>query len=297
MSEGRPTTLSELTEHKQAQETLREAQEHFRSAFSYAAIGMALVGTDGRWLQVNRSLCEIVGYSEEELLAKTFQDITHPDDLEADLGYVRKLLSDEIRAYQMEKRYFHKLGHVVWILLSVSLVRDIRGNPLYFISQIQDITERKRAYTRLAESERRLSTLLSNAPAYLYRCFNEPRWPNEFVSDHTLELTGHTREELTDGSVMFRDLIVEEDRERVWEEVQAALAERRRFALRYAIRRRDGELRHVEERGQGVFGEDGEVKALEGVVYDVTERELAEEALKEAGESYRTLVEQIAAII
>jgi PAS domain S-box-containing protein len=129
MSKGSARALHEVAKQERTQEMLREAEERFRSAFSYAVIGMALVGTDGRWLQVNRSLCEIVGYSEQELLSKTFQDITHPDDLEADLGYVHQLLSGEIRTYQMEKRYLHKLGHVVWVLLSVSLVRDNEGNP------------------------------------------------------------------------------------------------------------------------------------------------------------------------
>src|SRR3712207_823967 len=106
---------------------------------------MAVVGTDGRFMQVNRSLCRIVGYSEEELLEKTFQEITHPDDLRADVEQVRRMLSGEIETYQKEKRYFHKEGHVVWGLLSVSLVHDEEGEPLYFVSQIQDVTERKRA--------------------------------------------------------------------------------------------------------------------------------------------------------
>ena len=141
----------DVTAHRRAEETIRQNQELLRGAFDYAAIGMALVATDGRWLQVNRALCDIVGYSEQELLATTFQAITHPDDLEADLNYVRQMLAGEIRTYQMEKRYFHKLGHVVWIVLNVSLVRDPHGKPLYFIGQIQDITARKRA-----EEEHRL---------------------------------------------------------------------------------------------------------------------------------------------
>ena len=141
----------DVTAHRRAEETIRQNQELLRGAFDYAAIGMALVATDGRWLQVNRALCDIVGYSEHELLATTFQAITHPDDLEADLNYVRQMLAGEIRTYQMEKRYFHKLGHVVWIVLNVSLVRDSQGKPLYFVGQIQDITARKRA-----EEEHRL---------------------------------------------------------------------------------------------------------------------------------------------
>lgn len=135
----------DITERKHTLEALRESEERFSGAFEYAAIGMALVSPDGRWLRVNRSLCELTGYSESELLSKTFQEITHPDDLDTDLSYVRQMLAGELRTYQMEKRYLHKLGHVVWVLLSVSLVRDARGGPLHFIAQIQNISARKQA--------------------------------------------------------------------------------------------------------------------------------------------------------
>lgn len=143
------TNSNEIVQLKQVEELLPDSQELFRLAFNDAAIGMALVATDGRWLKVNRALCEIVGYSETDLLKTTFQEITYPDDLEADLGSVRRMLAGEIRTYQMEKRYFHSSGHIVWILLSVSLVRDKQEQPLYFIAQIQDITPRKQAEARL----------------------------------------------------------------------------------------------------------------------------------------------------
>jgi PAS domain S-box-containing protein len=142
-------------ERKRAEEELLENQARFRSAFDNAPIGMALVSPEGRWLQVNHSLCEIVGYTEQELLTTDFQAITHPDDLAADLDHVRQMLASKIRTYQMEKRYFHRDGHVVRVLLSVSLVRDARGEPLYFISQIEDITERKRSEEALAQQARR----------------------------------------------------------------------------------------------------------------------------------------------
>jgi PAS domain S-box-containing protein len=118
----------------------------FENAFTHAAIGMALVGLDGRWLQVNPSLCRLIGYSEAELLACTFQDVTHPEDLDTDLEYVDQLLRGEIETYQMEKRYRRKDGRIVWVLLSVSLAHSIDdGKPLFFISQLQDITARKEA--------------------------------------------------------------------------------------------------------------------------------------------------------
>ncbi|AFZ20504.1 PAS domain S-box protein [Allocoleopsis franciscana] len=150
------------------EQVLRESEERFRNAFDYAPIGKALVALDGRFLKVNRSLCEITGYSEQELLATTFQALTHPNDLDIDLDYANQLLSGEIRSYQMEKRYFHKQGHIVWILLSGCLVRDHQGQPLYFIAQIQDITERKRSEEALQESEAKLKAILDNVPGFVY---------------------------------------------------------------------------------------------------------------------------------
>jgi diguanylate cyclase (GGDEF)-like protein/PAS domain S-box-containing protein len=134
-----------IAEQKRIGQALIESEEHFRNAFDYAAIGMALVSAEGNWLRVNRSLCEIVGYSESELLVSDFQAITHRDDLGNDLAEIYRMLSGEILTCQLEKRYLHKLGHDVWVLSSASLVRDAEGRPLHMIFQIQDITERKRA--------------------------------------------------------------------------------------------------------------------------------------------------------
>ncbi len=129
---------------------LQESEERFRSAFDYAPIGMALVTAAGRWLQVNRSLCEILGYSEVELLATDFQSITHPDDIPAAEIHIGQLLAGKISSHQMEKRYVHNKGHCVWAFLSISLARDAQDRSLRLIFQIQDITDRKRTQERLA---------------------------------------------------------------------------------------------------------------------------------------------------
>ena len=126
------------------------ADEQFRTAFDDALVGIALVAPDGSWLRVNDSLCEIVGYSREQLYGMTFQDITHPEDLDADLAQLEDTLAGRRAGYQMEKRYLRPGGQVVWALLSVSLVRDAAGAPLHFISQIQDISERKRLESELS---------------------------------------------------------------------------------------------------------------------------------------------------
>ncbi|HSM54586.1 MAG TPA: PAS domain S-box protein [Candidatus Sulfomarinibacteraceae bacterium] len=152
--ERRPThftgVLIDVTERKSAEEALRDSERRFRATFEQAAVGMSHLSLDGTWLRVNRRLCEIVGCTRQELLAMTFQDITHPDDLEEDLQNLRRLLDGEIRSYQMEKRYFHKNGDVVWVLLTVSLVRDAETNePEYLIGVVEDISDRKRYESEL----------------------------------------------------------------------------------------------------------------------------------------------------
>ena len=134
--------VRDVTDRKLMEAALRETEERFRRAFDDAAIGMALVTLDGRFLQVNLALCEITGYSDAELLGNFFYNITHPDDVNTDLEYIRQVLAGERRTYQMEKRYIHKSGHLVWGLLGVSVVKDHLGNNLYFVTQVQDISER-----------------------------------------------------------------------------------------------------------------------------------------------------------
>jgi diguanylate cyclase (GGDEF)-like protein/PAS domain S-box-containing protein len=142
-------SLAHAEHAEQHAAVLQESEERFRSAFDYAAIGMALVSQEGRWLQVNHSLCGIVGYSEEELLTTDIQSVTHPEDLGDLLIQQSRLIKGTLPGYQTEQRYMHKLGHEVWSQSSVSRVRDPETQSLRFIFQIQDITDRKRAEARL----------------------------------------------------------------------------------------------------------------------------------------------------
>lgn len=161
----RPELLGTST-RRDPESELQESEDRFRAAFDFAAIGMALVAPDGRWLRVNQSLCRILDYSPEELLAIDFQRITHPDDLDKDLDFLRQMLARTRQYYEMEKRYFHKNGSILWVLLSVSLVwRD--GQPLYFISQIQDITVRKDFERQLRETQTDLEAVMNHVPAMI----------------------------------------------------------------------------------------------------------------------------------
>jgi len=124
---------------------LEQSEKLFRETFSHAAIGLAHVALNGSWLRVNDALCEIAGYSRDELLQCTFQDITHPDDLDADLQLLKRTLAGEINTYSMEKRYIRKDGNSISAQLTVSLVRDEKGSPDYFISAVADISALKKA--------------------------------------------------------------------------------------------------------------------------------------------------------
>ncbi len=156
--QGKPARLvriRDLTRRRQVEATLSASEERFRATFEQAAVGIAHVAPDGTWLRVNQRLCEIVGYSHEELLKITFQDITHPDDVDADVEQLNQVLGGRsFDRYAMEKRYFRKDRSIVWVNLTVSLVRRSDGEPAYFISIVEDISARKAMEETLRQSER-----------------------------------------------------------------------------------------------------------------------------------------------
>jgi diguanylate cyclase (GGDEF)-like protein/PAS domain S-box-containing protein len=151
--EAKTEQVEQAARHSEEQERiskeLRHSEEHFRGAFDYAAVGMALVGTDGRWLRVNQSFCNLVGYSEKELLGMDLQSITHSDDLGNSLADMYRMVDQKVVNINAEKRYIHKQGHEVWTIISASAVADSSGKPMHFIMQAQDISERKHAEAKL----------------------------------------------------------------------------------------------------------------------------------------------------
>ena len=179
-------------EHDKAERALREHHERFQSAFGNAPIGMALVDMEGHWLEVNDSLCRITGFSRDQLKATTLPTITHPEDVDLDAQHMRDLLIGEIPSYQVEKRYRHAWGHYFWVLVTVSLVRDDQDRPLYVISQVQDISERK-------DLARRLEYLVDHD--FLTGLFNRRRFEQEVAQ----EIQRATRYD-SGGAVLMIDL-------------------------------------------------------------------------------------------
>lgn len=278
--------VNDISARVRAEAALQESEARFVATFEQAAVGIALVSPEGQWLRVNHKLCEIVGYGETELLTRTFQDITHPDDLDSDLGQVRRMLAREIDSYTMEKRYIRKDGTVVWINLTVALVWKPEGVPDYFISVVEDIDSRKAAETALQESEARYRSLLEMAPfpAVLTR-----------VRDGIL-LYGNHRAELQYG--IKREDGIGQPADRFYEDP----AERARFIE--AIQR-SGHVDDLELRMRSVDGrrfwalvsasvvEFDHEPTLFAAINDITARKEAEAALQEQETFFRLIAENM----
>jgi PAS domain S-box-containing protein len=252
-------------------EALGASEERFRNAFDHAGIGMALVGKDGRCLQVNRMLCRMLGYTKEELLAKTFQDITHPDDLGADLAHVNDLLAGRGSHYQMEKRYYHRKGHIVQARLTVSLLHDATGAPLHFISQIEDVTEWMQTAAQLRESEERLRTL-SNATFEAIVISENGRVLD--VNDQALAMLRIERAEVIGRSIL--DFVAPASRADVKEAVRTG----RETAYEHQLLRNDGEVFYGEARGRMMLIGDRHLRVT--ALRDITARKQLETELRSA---------------
>ena len=292
------------TGERKAERAREESEERYRATFEQAAVGVARVAPDGRWLDVNQRLCDIVGYARDELLRSTFQDITYPADLDADLEHVRQMLAGAIATYTMEKRYIRKDGTLVWIDLTVSLVRHASGDPKYFISVVQDISarkqaqddlarttsslqaevaERKRAEQALRESEESLATTLDSIGDGLIA--TDPAGCVVRMNPIGETLTGWSLREARGKSIVDVFQIMDEDTRRPVESpVDLVLREGAVVGLanHTVLRGRDGVERPIADSGAPIRDAQGSIRGVVLVFRDQTEERAAERALRES---------------
>ncbi|KFK96822.1 MULTISPECIES: diguanylate cyclase [unclassified Serratia (in: enterobacteria)] len=245
-----------------------ESETRFRNALEYSAIGMALVSPEGKWLQVNQALCKLLHYPPETLWHLTFQEITHPDDLNADLTQLQELLAGNISSYTMEKRFIRSDGESVWTLLAVSLVRDPHGQPLYFISQVEDINELK-----LAEAENRL---LIERITLANRAGGIGVW--EWMVNEQQLIWDKRMFELYDFPLdqiptpqLWRSLLLPEDLPRINQLIAQVMEHPQLFVTEFRILTRQGKLRYIRGQGNLLLDEHGKPQRLLGTNIDVTE--------------------------
>lgn len=264
---------------------IRDGDALYREAFDAASIGMALVTIDGQFLQVNPSLCEILGYSEEELLATTFREITLPEDRDLDHDLERQLLAKEITTYQIEKHYVRKPGDVICGRLTVSLVRDDAGDPSYIVAQIQDITPFKAAGAALRAAEERYRTLVEQIAAVVYVDAADMLGTPLYVSPRIEAMLGFTAEEWMSSPDFWIERIHPDDRVRIIAEYQESSQAQGPIFLEYRYMARDGRIVWVHDEAALVRDEEGVPQYWQGFMVDITDRKHAEDELRAAKEA------------
>jgi len=281
-------TAHDIMNRKAAEEALRQSEARFRSAFDNTLIGMAIVGLDGRYLQVSRSLCRITGFSEQELLLTDFSAITHPDDVREGLEFRHAMMEGVKSAAITTKRYVRKDGKLVWVSVPVALVRDALGKPLHFITLVEDISERKRAEEALRESREQLRSITDSAQDAILMV--DARGAVTYWNPAAESIFGYRREEAI-GESLHKLLAPE----RYLEAHRAAFAEFSRTGrgnavgktVELAARRKDGREISV-DLSLSAIRLNGEWHAV-GIARDITERKRAEEALRESEAKFREL--------
>jgi PAS domain S-box-containing protein len=277
--------VEDITRQKQIEVALRESEQQFKATFNQAAVGIAQVALNGTWLRVNQKLCEIVGYRYEELLAHTFQDITHPNDLDLDLNYVRQMIAGEIQSYSIEKRYIRKDRSIIWANLTVALVRDSRGQPKYFISVIEDINRRKRL-----EAERQQAELALRQSEERFRSAMEfsgiGTWDWNLLTGHLIwndnsfRLLGYNPYDCEPDYQTWRNRVHPDDIEATEQAIQAAISTGSSYFSDHRVVWDDDSVHWISARGRPVYNDTGQPIRLLGVILDINERKTAEIALQ-----------------
>ena len=260
---------------------VEESRRKFQGAFEQSGIGMAIVGLNGEWIEVNNTLCDMLQYSSNELLSLTFQEITHPEDLKSDLELLRATIHGERKSYRMEKRYFRRDGKIVWVNLNISLVRDTAEEPLYFVSQIEDITRQKTLQAELEDSENRLSLATRTAKVGIWD------WDLKeelLVWDDTMfELYGLKKESNHITIEDWGKLVHPDDFDEVDLLLQEVLKKGELYDTTFRIIRPNGDIRHI--KAQAIVRRDNiSPIRMVGTNQDITESVTRELRLKELAE-------------
>jgi PAS domain S-box-containing protein len=289
------SVLRDMTDRKHMEEALQQAAEEYRSIFENLTEGIVQISPHGQLLTVNRTLARMLGYeSPEDLLAHSGSaELPLFVDPEGISSLLQLLVQrGEVREHEAELH--HRDGSTMWVALSLRVVRDPAGTLLHYEGTAADVTERRSAQAALRESQRSLANLLRNLPGVAYRRRNDPAWTAEFLSEGCFELLGyHPTQLIGNWKASYVQLIHPEDRQPVWEAIQAAVREERPFQLVYRVRTAGGQEKWVWEQGRALGAPDGRPEVLEGFVTDVTERKRAEEAVHVSEAKYRSLIENL----
>lgn len=283
--------MQNITEQKILNDKLLQSEERFKGAFFHSSLGMAIVNLDGYWIEVNDRLCQILGYSKEEFKKLTFYDITYYEDLEEDFANKEKLVRGEQPGFSMEKRYIHKDKSLVWVLLSVSLVRNSQGEIQHYVSQIIDISERKKMEEEnriLIEENNRNKAMQLNEVKNMYRlladniidlvCLHSLDSTFQYVSPSVKTLLGYNPEDLI--GTLPELLVHPEDLEKFRKQSKKMLSRKGSFSEQVRLRNSSGEYFWFETNATLVI-ENGEPVSFQSSTRDITQRKKAEKIIED----------------
>ncbi len=286
------TSHEHIQERKHAEEALRLSEKRFRLAVDNFPDGTFVIYDAQRRLQfVNAHGIRLGGLPELAVLGHTDEEIHPPEITDTYLPFLQEAVETRTSQTAECTITLPTVGKITFVVTYVPLL-DERGEIYQILGITHHITERKQAEDALRESEAQFRTLVANIPGVVYRCAHSQEWQGMFLSDAIEDLFGYPASDFTRGGTRtFSSIIYPEDVKRVEQIVEAALAERQPFALEYRIVHSDGSLRWVSEKGQGIFGEQGELLWLDGVIFDITKRKQAESALKANHEFLQTVLD------
>lgn len=266
---------------------LKESEMLFRTIFEQAPLGISIGDSDEfgkesslKFHPFNKMYEKILGRTREEIAGMDWKELTHPDDIEYDLSQLKRLLSHEIDNYSLEKRYLKPDGSYTWVNMVIARLNLENSSSQTRMCIVQDITNKKMAEESLRESERSKAVLLSHLPGTAYRCLPDKSRNMEFMSDGCFKLTGYYPEDFTKNKISYSDLITPEHRSMVWKEWERVQTLKTTFRYEYEIVTASGECKWVSELGQCIYDKDGRTEALEGIIFDITERKNREEQFK-----------------